>query len=473
MFPEPSPYRESYLEGKFDLRSESNSSGEYSLDADAVAMMSLIEELFPICRSITGNGVRQTLKILDRFIPLQVNEVPSGTTVLDWTVPREWSIREAYIACDDETHLVDFAANNLHVVQYSRPINAVMPLAELRPHLHSLPDQPDWIPYRTSYYSEYWGFCLTHRQLSSLAEGLYRVVIDSDLTPGHLTYGELLIPGETDNTVLFSCHICHPSLANDNLSGIAVATMLARHIQTLRPRQSYLFLFIPGTIGSLTWLARNEDKVSRVSHGLVLSCLGDAGGMTYKQSRRGDAAVDRIVAHVLRHDAIPHRIKPFVPYGYDERQDCSPGFDLPVGCLMRTPNGEYPEYHSSADNLSLLHAESLAHSLDVLRRIVAVIEGDGVYRSRNPKGEPQLGRRGLYASMGGQRSAGYDQMALLWVLNLADGRHSLLDMAERARLPFAAIRAAADALLSVDLLEPVPVEGRSTECGTSSPRGGR
>jgi aminopeptidase-like protein len=334
-----------------------------------------------------------------------------------------------------------------------------MPLPELRPHLHSLPDQPDWIPYRTSYYSEYWGFCLTHRQLSGLAEGLYRVVIDSDVALGHLTYGELLIPGETDNMVLFSCHICHPSLANDNLSGIAVATMLARHIQALRPSQSYLFLFIPGTIGSLTWLARNEDKISRISHGLVLSCLGDAGGMTYKQSRRGDAAVDRIVAHVLRHDEVPHRIRPFVPYGYDERQYCSPGFDLPVGCLMRTPNGEYPEYHSSADSLSLLRPESLAHSLDVLRRIVAVIEGDGVYRSRNPKGEPQLGRRGLYASMGGQRSAGYDQMALLWVLNLADGRHSLLDMAERAGLPFAAIRAAADALLSVDLLEPVPVEG--------------
>jgi aminopeptidase-like protein len=421
-------------------------------------MMALVEELFPICRSITGNGVRQTLKILGRFIPLEVNEVPSGTAVLDWTVPREWNIREAYIAHEDNTRIVDFAANNLHVVQYSRPIDAIMPLAELRPHLHSLPDQPDWIPYRTSYYNEYWGFCLTHRQLSGLANGLYRVVIGSDLAPGHLTYGELLIPGESDDTVLFSCHICHPSLANDNLSGIAVATMLARHIQTLRPRQSYRFLFIPGTIGSLTWLARNEDQVGRITHGLVLSCLGDAGGMTYKQSRRGDAAIDRIVAHVLRHDEVPHRVKPFVPYGYDERQYCSPGFDLAVGCLMRTPNGEYPEYHSSADDLSLLRPESLAHSLAILRRIVAVIEGDAVYRSRNPKGEPQLGRRGLYAAMGGQRSAGYDQMALLWVLNLADGRHSLLDMAERAGVPFAIIRAAADALLAVDLLEPISLQ---------------
>src|SRR5271166_802671 len=397
-------------------------------DDGGEAMMALVEELFPICRSITGNGVRQTLAILQRYIPLEVNEVPSGTPVLDWSVPPEWNIRGAYMADQDGSRIVDFAANNLHVVQYSRPIDALMPLTELRPHLHALPDSPDWIPHRASYYAENWGFCLTHKQLSSLADGLYRVVIDSDLKPGHLSYGELLISGETDETVLFSCHICHPSLANDNLSGIAVAAMLARYVQTLRPRYSYRFLFIPTTIGSITWLARNEDKVGRIVHGLVLSCLGDAGGITYKQSRRGDAAIDRVVAHVLRHDETPHRIRSFVTDGCDERQYCSPGFDLPVGCLMRTPNDEYPEYHTSADNLSLLRPESLVHSLAVLRRIVAVIEGDTVYRSRNPKGEPQLGRRGLYRAMGGQRSAGYDQMALMWVLNLADGKHSLVDM---------------------------------------------
>jgi aminopeptidase-like protein len=424
------------------------------------AMMALAEELYPICRSITGKGVRQTLAILQRYLPIEVNEVPSGTAVLDWTVPREWNIRDAYIARQDGTRVVDFRASNLHVVQYSRPIDALMPLAELRPYLHTLPDQPDWVPYRTSYYAENWGFCLTHRQASSLTDGLYRVVIDADLEPGHLTYGELAIRGESDDTVLFSCHICHPSLANDNLSGIAVATMLARHIASLRRRYSYRFLFIPGTIGSLTWLARNEDKIARITHGLVLSCLGDAGGMTYKQSRRGNAAIDRIVAHILSHDEAPHRIRPFIPYGYDERQYCSPGFDLPVGCLMRTPNGEYPEYHSSADNLALLRPKSLAHSLAVLQRIMTVIEGDSVYRSRNPMGEPQLGRRGLYATMGGQRAASYDQMALLWVLNLADSRHSLLDTAERAGLPFAAIRAAADALLAADLLEPAAAVGR-------------
>jgi aminopeptidase-like protein len=419
------------------------------------AMMALVEELFPICRSITGNGVRQTLAILQRYIPLEVNEVPSGTLVLDWTVPREWNIRGAYIAHQDGSRIVDFTANNLHVVQYSRPIDALMPLSELRPHLHTLPDKPDWIPHRASYYAENWGFCLTYRQLLSLADGLYRVVIDSDLKPGHLSYGELFISGETDETVLFSCHICHPSLANDNLSGIAVATMLARYVQTLRPRYSYRFLFIPTTIGSITWLARNEDKVGRIVHGLVLSCLGDAGGITYKQSRRGNVAIDRVVAHVLQHHAASYRIRRFAPDGCDERQYCSPGFDLPVGCMMRTPPGEYPEYHTSADNLSMLRLESLVHSLAVLRRVVDVIEGDTVYRSRNPKAEPQLGRRGLYPAMRGQRSAGYDQMPLLWVLNLADGRHSLLDMAERAAVPFPTIRAAADALVAADLLEPM------------------
>jgi aminopeptidase-like protein len=432
---------------------------EPSLDMDGNAMMALVEELFPICRSITGNGVRRTLEILRRYIPLEVNEVPSGTAVLDWTVPAEWNIRDAYIASDDGAHVVDFAANNLHIVQYSPPIDAVMRLAELRPHLHSLPDHPDWIPYRTSYYTENWGFCLTDRQLSSLADGFYRVIIDSDLAPGHLSYGELFIPGEVGDTVLLSCHICHPSLANDNLSAIAVATKLACHLQTLRLRYSYRFLFIPGTIGSLTWLARNEDKLGNIVHGLVLSCLGDSGGMTYKQTRRGNATIDRIVAHVLAHDEVSHRIRPFVPYGYDERQYCSPGFDLPVGCLMRTPNGEYPEYHSSADNLSLLNPESLAHSLAVLQRIVTVIEGDAIYRSRNPKGEPQLGRRGLYATMGGQREPSYDQMALLWVLNLADGHHSLLDIAERAGAPFARMRAAADALVAAELLKPIHFQG--------------
>lgn len=431
---------------------------------DGRAMLALIEELYPICRSITGPGLRQTLGRLQREIPLTLHEVPSGTPVLDWTVPDEWTIRDAYVATPDGRRVVDFRAHTLHVVQYSRPVDTVMTLAELRPHLHTLPEQPDLIPYRTSYYAPNWGFCLSHRALAALPEGPYRVVIDATLAPGHLSYGELLIPGETDATVLISCHACHPSLANDNLAGIAAAVMLARHVAALpRRRLGYRFLFIPGTIGALTWLARNEDALGQIRHGLVLSCLGDAGPMTYKQSRRGDADIDRIVAHVLRHataaDAAGSgRVRPFVPYGYDERQYCSPGFNLPVGCLTRTPNGEYPEYHTSADNISLLRPECLAQSLTILRHIVAVIEGNMFYRNTNPKGEPQLGRRGLYAAMGGGRSAGFNQLALLWVLNLTDGTYSLLDIAERAGMPFQAIRAAADALVAAELLEPASAD---------------
>jgi aminopeptidase-like protein len=342
-------------------------------------------------------------------------------------------------------------------VQYSTPVDAVVSLDELRRHVHVSQEHSDWIPYRTYYYNRSWGFCATQRQLESLTDPTYRVVIDASLEPGSLTYGECVIRGDSEEEVLLSCHVCHPSLANDNVSGMVVATMLARYLRQSPRRYTYRFLFIPGTIGSLTWLARNEQTVARIRHGLVLSCLGDAGGITYKLSRQSDATINRIVEHVLRHDPGPYRIERFIPYGYDERQYCSPGFDLPVGCLMRTPNGRYDEYHTSADNLSLLRVESLDHSLAVLRRIVAIIEGDATYLSLNPKGEPQLGRRGLYATMGGQRSVGYDEMALLWILNLADGRHSLLDIAERAELPFAAIRAAADELLGVRLLAHSPL----------------
>jgi aminopeptidase-like protein len=422
---------------------------------DGAAMMQLIAELYPICRSITGPGLRQTLGILRKSMPLTIHEVPSGTPVLDWMVPQEWTIRGAYISRLDGTRVVDFAAHNLHILQYSRAIDRIVPIEELKEHLHTLPDTPDWIPYRTSYYHDTWGFCLTQRQLESMTDPAYRVVIDASHEDGSLSYGELLIPGATTAEVLISCHSCHPSLANDNLAGIAVATMLARHLARTPRRLTWRFVFIPGTIGSLTWLARNEAVVPRIRHGLVLSCLGDAGTVTYKQSRRGDAAIDRIVAHVLRHSGDAHRITPFIPYGYDERQYCSPGFNLPLGCFMRTPNGAYPEYHTSADDLALMRPASLEDSLAKLKQVAAIIEGDALYRSRNPKGEPQLGRRGLYRTMGGLSNAGHDEMALLWVLNLADGEHTLLDMAERSELPFSQIRSAADALLAADLLEPV------------------
>ncbi|MFZ2006011.1 MAG: DUF4910 domain-containing protein [Stellaceae bacterium] len=418
-------------------------------------MLPLIKRLYPLCRSITGDGVRQSLKILREHIPLNVQEVATGTSAFDWTIPQEWNIRQAYIATMAGERVVDFAEHNLHIVHYSPPMDRIVEIEELRRHLHAIPERPDWIPYRTAYYAETWGFCITQNQLDALTDNRYRVVIDSSLSNGQLTYGELVIPGAHPETVLVSSHICHPSLANDNLSGIAVATALACHLRTRKLRYTYRFLFAPGTIGSLAWLAMNERLLGTIKYGLVLSCLGDAGGLTYKQSGQGDAAIDRIAAHVLRHDPAGNaRITPFVPFGYDERQFCSPGFDLPVGCLTRSPPGGYPEYHTSADNPGLLREESLTQSLSTLCRIVAAIEGDAHYRNLSPKGEPQLGRRGLYRGLGGQNSVADEQMALLWVLYLSDGSHSLLDIAERAGLPFVLIRSAANALLAADLLGP-------------------
>jgi len=418
-------------------------------------MYALIEELFPICRSITGDGMRETLRRLRCHIPLEMVEVPSGTQVFDWTVPNEWNIHDAWIANSRGERVVDFAASNLHVVNYSVPVRQRMSLAELRPHLHSLPDHPDWIPYRTSYYKESWGFCLPHRVLESLPEDLYEVCIDSSLEPGHLTYGEYVVRGRSEQEVLLSCHCCHPSLANDNLSAIAVAVALAQRLDAMATEleYTYRFLFIPGTIGSITWLARNRGVAARIRYGLVLSCLGDEGSLTYKRSRRGDTLVDRAAAHVLGRRGDGHRVRKFVPYGYDERQYCSPGFNLAVGCLTRTPNGEFAEYHTSGDNLRFVQPQSLTDSLSVCERIIEVLEHDGTYVNQSPWCEPQLGRRGLYRATGGAGLPEYE-MALLWVLSYSDGEFTLLDIAERAGIDFHIVRKAAVDLVGCDLLRP-------------------
>jgi aminopeptidase-like protein len=420
------------------------------------AMHAFIAEAFPICRSITGDGLRRTLAMIAERIPLTVHEVPSGTQVFDWTVPREWNIRDAWIKDPSGRKIVDFHESNLHVLSYSVPVRARMTLAELRPHLFSLPLKPDLIPYRTSYYKESWGFCLAHRQLESLPDGEYKVSIDSTLADGSLTYGECFLPGDEEREVLLSTHVCHPSLANDNLSGIAVMTWLARELAS-RPRRrySYRFLFIPGTIGSITWLARNEERASRIVHGLVAANLGDPGAFHYKRSRRGNAEIDRAVKAVLESAKEPFGLEEFVPFGYDERQYCSPGFDLPVGSLTRTPWGRYPEYHTSADDLSFVRPAALAGSLRTYLNVVDVLEGNRRYLNLNPKCEPQLGRRGLYRTIGGDDAGRARELALLWVLNQSDGDHSLLDIAERSGLSFAALREAADALLAAGLLREV------------------
>jgi len=426
--------------------------GSVSAGGAGSAMMALIRELYPICRSITGDGFRQTLRRLGDFIPIQLSEVASGTRVFDWTVPKEWNIRDAWIADATGRRVVDFRASSLHVVNYSVPVRTRMPLAELRPKLHTLPDRPDWIPYRTSYYAEDWGFCLSHNQLQALPEGDYEVCIDSTLEPGSLTYGECILAGETDDEILLSIHSCHPSLANDNLSGMAIAVELARRLAEMPRRHRFRFLFIPGTIGSITWLATHEQEAQRIRHGLVLSCLGDGGPSTYKRSRRGDTLVDRAAVHVLRHGG-DHHLLDFIPYGYDERQYCSPGFDLAVGCLMRSPNGRFPEYHTSADNPDFVRPECLEDSLEKCLRIIEILEHDGRFLNLSPKCEPQLGRRGLYSNTGGVTPPDLS-MAYLWTLSFSDGKHSLLDIAERSGLRFSVILRAARALQNTDLLAP-------------------
>jgi aminopeptidase-like protein len=413
----------------------------------------LVTELYPICRSITGDGVRETLRLLRDVVPLEIHEVPTGTQAFDWTVPREWNIRDAYVKDSQGRRVIDFGASNLHVVGYSTPIDARMPLAELKEHLFTVPEHPDWIPYRTSYYRETWGFCLSHSALLALEEGTFDVRIDSALEDGHLTYGEYYLRGEREDEVLISTHICHPSLANDNLSGVAVASVLARTLSEVPRRLSYRFVFVPGTIGAIVWLSRNPDAVSKVKQGVVLTGVGDRGRPTYKRSRRGSGDIDRAVEHVLRHSRGDYEIVDFSPYGYDERPYCSPGFDLPVGCFMRTPWGRYAEYHTSADDLDFVRADSLADSLAKVLAALSVVDNNAAYANLYPYGEPQLGRRGLYRSAGGRKDESVWELALLWVLNLSDSRHTLLDVAERSGLEFDTVRAAAEALVGAGLLE--------------------
>ncbi|HEY6811309.1 MAG TPA: DUF4910 domain-containing protein [Propionibacteriaceae bacterium] len=416
------------------------------------ALHQRITELYPICRSITGHGVRQTLHLIGRDIPIEPRAVRSGTQAFDWTISDEWNVRDAYIADVDGHRLVDFRAHNLHLVSYSVPVRARMSFEELRPHLHTLPEHPDWIPYRTAYYSQTWGFCLAHSQLESMGPGPFDVVIDTSIEAGELNYGELVIPGDRSDEVIISAHVCHPSLANDNLSGVAIATELAKALLALdRRRYTYRFVFAPGTIGSLAWLSQHSDIWPRIRYGLVLTGLAGDGGLVYKQTRHGSRPIDRIAAHVVQRNG--GEIRGYSPYGYDERQFNSVGFDLPVGRLSRTPHGEYPEYHTSADNLDFVRADELAESYAVVLEIVNIIERDQRYRNLSPHGEPQLGKRGLYPTIGG-KAASDTVMAMLWTLAYSDGEHSILDIAEVSSLAFSAVNDAATKLTGAQLLEP-------------------
>ena len=418
-------------------------------------MYRLISRLYPICRSITGNGVRQSLAIMQEYLPLKVHEVPTGTAVFDWTIPNEWNIKDAYIKNGRGEKIVDFKNSNLHVLNYSIPVKGNFSLAELKSHLFSLPDRPGLVPYRTSYYEENWGFCVSHSQFQEMQDAEYEVVIDSTLQPGSLTYAEYYLPGESKDECLITCHICHPSLCNDNLSGISVVLFLAKILTTKKNRLSYRFLFIPGTIGAIAWLSLNESNLSNIKAGLVATLLGDASPLTYKKTRNGNATIDQAVTHYLRHSGEDYRLIDFSPYGYDERQFNSPGISLPVGSLTRSQYGQYPEYHTSADNLELISGEKLEASLKAYLSIIDILDNNVIYINQISRCEPQLGKRGLYRIIKGENveESELRKMAMLWCLNLSDGNYSLLDIADKAAISFEVIKQIAAILEKEGLLK--------------------
>ncbi|WP_017752670.1 DUF4910 domain-containing protein [Clostridium tyrobutyricum] len=415
-------------------------------------MFEFIKKLFPICRSITGDGVRKTMNYVKEHIPLEIHEVKSRTKVFDWTVPKEWNIRDAYIKNSAGEKIIDFKENNLHIISYSIPVHKKMTLDELKPYIHTIPDFKDRIPYLTSYYKENWGFCMTQNQFESLENDEYEVVIDSSLENGSLTYGEYYIKGEIADEVLLSAYTCHPSMCNDNLSGIALLTFIAQTLSKIKTRYSYRFLFIPETIGSITWLSLNEKKLKNIKMGIVATCTGDSGIKTYKKTRDGNSLIDKIVEQVLMHCGNKYNIMDFFPWGSDERQFCSPGINLPVGSLMRSPYG-FNGYHTSDDNLDYMSEDGLCDSYKTYLEVIYVIENNKTYVNLNPKCEPQLGKRGLYRMIGGGENYPFDEFAMFWVLNASDGKHSLLDIAYKSNMDFRRLKYAADVLYKTELLK--------------------
>ena len=415
----------------------------------------LATRLFPICRSLTGEGVRQTLAIIGEQLPLDMHRMKSGGQVFDWQVPSEWLIRDAFIADDAGRRIVDFNHNNLHVVNFSVPVRSRMRLTELRGHIHTLPEQPDCIPYRTCYHNADWGFCMAHNALLEMQDDHYQVVIDAEHREGWLDYGEFIHKGSSKDVFLISTHLCHPSLANDNCSGLALLSFLGAALKRRQTRLTYRLLFGPATFGALAWLRQNEAQLPLVKHGLVLSCVGDGGGPNYKRSRRGNAEIDQIMAYLLPRAGLPDaRLHDFWPYGYDERQFCSPGFNLPVGSFQRSLYGSFPEYHTSSDNLDFIKADYLQQSYHLVMQAIDLAERNWTPVNTAPKGEPQLGRRGLFDHRDDMQAPVNYAMALLWVLNLSDGTQTVLDMAARSQIDFDTLHYAAQRLCAVGLLDP-------------------
>ena len=414
------------------------------------------DRLWPITRSLTGEGNRETLDIIKELVPLlRTTEVKSGTAVYDWKVPPEWQISEAYIKDSKGKTIIDFKDNNLHVLGYSVAVDQTLSFAELRPHLYTLPEQPDLIPYLTSYYQERWGFCLSHNQLEGLDPNeAYTVKIDSSLDySGSMTIGEAVIPGASTQEVLFSTYICHPSLANNELSGPLVAAFLYRELSKLELRYTYRFVFVPETIGSVYLISQHGQRwKEQLVAGFVITCIGDDGPFTYKKSRRGASLPDRIVVNLLAQTEEDYHIVDYFPSGSDERQYCSPGFNLPVGSLMRTMYGKYPEYHTSADDKSFISFEALAASVHKYQQVVDVLEYNRYYVNQAPYGEPQLGKRGLYPTLGSQKAKQHTVAVMMWLLNLADGQHDIVDIAERSGHSFTELIPVVQLLLGHGLL---------------------
>ncbi|MFX1451342.1 MAG: DUF4910 domain-containing protein [Promethearchaeota archaeon] len=428
-------------------------------DEQGKEIYDLIKKLFPICRSITGNGLRETLNIIKGIIPIDIIEVPSGTKVFDWIIPKEWNINDAYIKNSNEEKIVDFKKSNLHVVSYSIPIRKKMDLKELKKKIHTLPEYPDYIPYLTSYYQEDWGFCIAYNQYKKLENDMYEVVIDSNLKPGSLSYGELFIKGQISEEILLTSYICHPSLCNDNLSGPTLLTILTKYLLSLKKKKglyySYRILFIPETIGAITWLSLNEGIIKDIKYGLVLTCLGDPGDSTYKKTRKGNSLIDIIVEKVLSDSKEPYKIIDFFPSGSDERQFSSPAFDLSVGSLVRSLYGCFPEYHTSADNLNFVKPKYLANSFKKYWNILYILENNKIYQNLNPKCEPHLRKRGLSSTIGGKKVDDEDILVMFWILNFSDGKNSLLDISIRSKINFGFIKKIANILHEKSLLEEI------------------
>ena len=450
-----------------------------SLDLELIGnqMYDLMEELFPITRSITGKGVRKSLKILQNLINLKIHEIPTGFKVFDWTVPEEWNIDDAYIMNSKKEKIVDFNKSNIHVLQYSENIKKKITLDELKKHIFTLPDQPNSIPYVTSFYNKNWGFCMSHNEFLKLEDDDYFINIVSEHKNGSLTYGEFLIEGDSKEEILISTYVCHPSLCNDNLSGPVLTAFLAQYLSKVKMHYSIRFLFIPETIGAITWLALNENKIHNIVHGLVVTCVGDSGISTYKKSRDGNNVIDKVVEEVLIESGNPYKIMEFWPSGSDERQYCSPAFNLPVGSLMRTPYDMFDEYHTSDDDLSFMNKECLADSLskyllvieklndnfkniklekNVLGKKVSTLN-DPVYQNLCPKCEPQLGKRKIYEEIGGVKKQNLlkQKKAIQWILNLSDGNHSLRNIQQRSGLEYEILLDMAKLLENKKLLSPL------------------